>query len=562
MISYAIASKFDKKLTETLPVGVYAFMLAGYLLGITGHISHITELLIIWEIMGLAVSAWIIYKEKKDIRFPFTDPGLAVFAVMIIVIWFVSLHMRVTNFDDFHSWAITPKNIYAIDGVPTGGMASSFYRDYFPVVMYMDYLVFKLIGTYSESAMFAVLWWLMLVMTLPFLHKERFENSIRYTCKAAIGLLVPFLMSFQFLHCLGLDIAVTMLFGSILTYLFAYDKDADAKDRMFNYLRLLVSITLLGMLKTTSLIFAAVCVAVYTIKELEASNLRSWIRCGLIPVVTMVFWISWKVFCRIKGNTTYLSDNLSRNMQSGHYDWPYYTASTIKAFTAKLFTYGLNDGRAGLTAFCMLLVFIIAIIIYRHAYGYTVRDVLSFAAVLCGMFGYLLVMIYIYLFVFEEWEALSLSSYDRYISTYFGALLYVAVFVLMINGRFPVWIQSLLLLLMFSTVNYAYVSATLLPAGYEAAYGDTLREKEEIIKEFSDAVRDDPVRYGENIVIIDESEDQLRAKVLPYAAVPGVVKLIEPDDTGAMPTEDEIAEIAEECGAERIVDLRHPAGGQ
>lgn len=562
MISYAIASKFDKKLTETLPVGVYAFMLAGYLLGITGHISHITELLIIWEMLGLAVSAWIIYKEKKDISLPFTDPGLAVFAVMLAVIWFVSLHMRVTNFDDFHSWAITPKNIYAIDGVPTGGMASSFYRDYFPVVMYTDYLVFKLIGSYSESAMFAVLWWLMLVMTLPFLHRERLENRLRYVCKAAMGLLVPFLMSFQFLHCLGLDIVVTMLFGSILTYLTAYDKDADVEDRRFSYLRLIVSITLLGMLKTTSLIFAAVCIAVYVIKRLKPARLRSWIECGIIPAVTLDFWISWKVFCRIKGNTTYLSDNLSRNMQSGHREWPYYTASTIKAFTAKLFTYGLNDGRAGLTAFCMLLVFIIALVIYRHAYGYTIREVLSFATVLCGMIGYLLVMIYIYLFVFEEWEALSLSSYDRYISTYFGALLYVALFVLMINSRLPVWIPPLLVLLMLSTVNYAYVSSTLLPAGYEAAYGDTIREKEEIIREFSDAVGDDPVRYGENIVIIDESEDQLRAKVLPYAAVPGVVKLIEPDDTGAMPSEEEIAETAEGFGAERIVDLRHPAGGQ
>ncbi len=557
MISYAIALKFNKKLTETLPVGVYAFMFAGYLLGITGHISHITELLILWEISGLAAAAWIIYKEKKGFILPFTDPGLAVFAVMLVVIWLVSLHMRVTNFDDFHSWAITPKNIYAIDGVPTGGMASSFYRDYFPVVMYMDYLVFKLIGAYSESAMFAVLWWLMLVMTLPFLHKERFENRLRYVCKVVVGLLVPFLMSFQFLHCLGLDIVVTMLFGSILTYLFEYDKDADAEDRTFNYMRLLVSITLLGMLKTTSLIFAAVCISVYAIKSLKPAEPRSWLECVSIPAVTLAFWSSWKVFCRIKGNTTYLSDNLSRNMQSGHREWPYYTASTIKAFTAKLFTYGLNDGRAGLTAACMLIVFIIALVIYRYAYGHTVRDVLSFAAVLCGMIGYLLVMIYIYLFVFEEWEALSLSSYDRYISTYFGALLYVAVFVLMINNRLPVWIQPLIVLLMLSTVNYAYVSSTLLPAGYETAYGDTIREKEEIIKEFSDAVGDDPVRYGENIVIIDESEDQLRAKVLPYAAVPGVVKLIEPDDTGVMPTEEEIAETIKDSGALRVVDLRH-----
>jgi hypothetical protein len=65
-----------------------------------------------------------------------------------------------------------------------------------------------------------------------------------------------------------------------------------------------------------------------------------------------------------------------------------------------------------------------------------------------------------------------------------------------------------------------------------------------------------PAHYGEKIVIIDDGEGQLRDKVLPYAAVPGVVRLIRPDAEGKMPTEEEIREMIAERSPERVVDMR------
>ncbi|MBO5551344.1 MAG: hypothetical protein J5966_05235, partial [Lachnospiraceae bacterium] len=61
--------------------------------------------------------------------------------------------------------------------------------------------------------------------------------------------------------------------------------------------------------------------------------------------------------------------------------------------------------------------------------------------------------------------------------------------------------------------------------------------------------------YGESIVVVDYSSDQLRAKVLPYAAVPGVTRLIRPDGDGSGPSEGEIEDAAKEYGA-RVIDLR------
>jgi hypothetical protein len=553
MISLALSAKYDRKLTESLPAGVFAFMLLSYLLAVTGHVSHITEFLAAYEIAGLAAAVFLRKKDNKHLTDTLKDPGLAIFAVMAVVIWIVSLHMKVTNFDDFHSWAIQPKDMFFADGLPTGDMASSYYRDYFPLVQIMDYMLLKIIGRYSEGAMFAMLWWLMLVTLLPFLHGREKDKIHLFICHIITGLILPFLFSFQFLHCLGPDILVTTLFGCALVYIF--EIKAGQTD-MYEYIRILLSVALLAVLKTTSMIFAMVCISVFVIKALDIRKLTTVIECLLLPVVTASFWLSWKSFCRARGNTTYLSDNLRSSLSADGITFPYYTGSTIKAFVAKLFTYGLNDGRAGLTSFCILLFFVICFIVYRYIKGRDIRDTLSFITVILGMAGYLLVMIYIYLFVFEEWEALSLSSYDRYISTYFGAMMYLGFYMLFTVDRLlPAWVTPLLTMLMLFTVNYPYVARTLVPAGYETAYGEVIREKERIEAEYMER-SGAPAHYGEKIVIIDDGEGQLRDKVLPYAAVPGVVKLIRPDAEGKMPTEEEIREMIAERSPERVVDMR------
>jgi len=553
MISLALSAKYERKLTEALPAGVFVFMLLSYVLAITGHISHITGLLAAYECAGLAASLILLKKKKGDLKGAFADPGLAIFFIMSVIIWFVSLHMKVTNFDDFHSWAIQPKDMFMVDGLPTGDMASSYYRDYFPMVQIMDYLILKILGRYNESAMFAVLWWLMLLTVLPFLHRDKEAPGMTYLCRVVTGLMMPFLFSFQFLHCLGPDILATTLFGCALAYIF--ETDGQGED-IFGYLRIAAAVILLAMLKTTSLIFAAVCIAVFAVKRTDIKDRTTILESLLLPVITGAFWLSWKSFCNTKGNTTYLSDNLRNSLKSEGIRFPYYAGSTVRAFLARLFTYGLNDGRAGLTSFCILIFFVICYLLYRHVKGRDIRNTLSFITLLLGMAGYLLVMIYIYLFVFEEWEALSLSSYDRYISTYFGAMLYFAFILLYEADRaLPSWTVPVITLVMLATVNYPYVARTLLPAGYEAAYGEVIREKEEIEKEYLERSVE-PAHYGEKIVIIDDGEGQLRDKVLPYAAVPGVVKLIRPDENGNMPSEEELRDMIAERTPDRVVDMR------
>ena len=552
MVALWVAYKYNRKLIETVPVGVYLFILLSYLLAVSGHIGHITGLLLLFEAAGLLLTAYQLALRKREFIMPFKDPGNAVFAVMLVIMWVLSLHMRVTNFDDFHSWAITPKDMFYVNGLPTGGMASTFYRDYFPTVYVIDFLALRLIGEYRESIMFFVLWTLMLVSLSPFLHRNSEDGIMLYICRVAAGMMLPFLMSFQFLHSLGLDILATTVFGSALVYIMCKDRRGGMDG--YEYIRIVLAVTILGMLKTTSLILAFVCIGMYFVRFFEVKNRSFWLRTVFLFAASTGFWLSWKIFCRIKGNTTYLSDNLEKNLSSGHAGLPDYAASTIKDFTVRLFTYGLNDGRTGLSSIMILMLFVISFIIYMRRNGRKTEDRLTFAVILLGMAGYLLVMLYVYLFVFEEWEAVSLSSYDRYIATYFGAMLYLSLFLMLAKEIKPVWTAPVLLLLLVFTINFEYVGKTLIPSGYEAEYGELVSEIDSIEEEFMQGAGERPV-YGESILIVDDRADQLRAKVLPYAAVHGVTRLLLPSEGGKIPGETEIAEAAAEYNA-RVIDLR------
>ena len=554
MISLALAGLYGRKISRTLQTGLHAFMILSYLLALSGHVGHITEFLAAFEVAGALCCIYVAKKKGNPVA-SLKDPALVIFLFILIMAFVTCLHMRITNFDDMHYWAIMPRNMFLINGFPTGNMAGYYYRDYFPVVGIMDFLVLKMAGSYRESLLFFVIWGLMAAELLPFFSERGSEGKGIYICRVFVGIIFPFLISFQFLHCIGTDIVVTLLFGSTLYALMSPVSSMEAPD----HLGIVLSIALLGMMKTTSLIFAAVCLAVYAVRILDLHNKSSVAWCAAAAALTGGLWISWKVFCRIKGNTTYLSDNLNSNLQGGSFALPPYTGETLRAFLTKLFTYGLNDGKAGLSAFLMLLLFVAAWVVRFKREGADMRDKSSFVLVVLGLLGYLLVMIYIYLFVFEEWEALSLSSYDRYIATYFGALLYGALCYLYSGKGIQVRYMALFAAVLLLTVNFPLVSETLLPGGFMRSRGEIVEKKEAIEAEVLEALGGELPAYGENIVIVDHSSDQLRAKVIIYAAVPGVVKLIQEDEAGNLPSRQELEQTAADQGASRVIEL-YPRG--
>ena len=555
MLSLLSAVYFRRDIEDTIPVVTGVFMLLLYIAGIAGVISHVRLFLALYVISGCIIFIFMTKRRTGSLKKIYYDaiyrlkaPGFWIFIILLVLSAVVCRHMRVTNFDDLHYWAIFPKDMYAINGVPSGWMSSTLYRDYFPVIQYLYFVVFKLIGHFSEPAMFFVNYALLLLCMLPFFKKRDGQDMMSYTASLLTGIFLPGICSYQMYYCLGVDIIMTFMFGNAL--IFAFDKRRDA----FYYVRFTVITTVLTMSKTTGLIFSAIALAVFAIENFrpKAKNICFIVFAGLSNIV---FYFSWKIFCRIKGNTTYLSNILKSNMDGGTgIKFPDYAAVTVKSFIKELFVMHLNGGVIGMSAAMMFACSLIIGILCIKNSEERVRHLLELTAVICGMVGYLLVMIYIYLFVFEDWEALSLSSYERYIATFFGGILCTALFFFINMGLKKNQLKLIVVTMLIATINFSFAQDAWIPRRFESKYGEMTRLIDELETEEGSVFSED-MHYGDGVLFVDGKDDMSRSKAIAYCGVPYVSRVMSLIDRQSY-SADEILDTARDMDVKYVIFLK------
>ena len=556
MLSLFCAQYFNRDAEETLPTVTYIFMLLLYLAGIAGVIAHAVELLILFIISGTAFFAFLGYKKNGKKFFVnsinvIRSPGIIVFLCFTVIGIIVSLHLRVTNWDDLHYWAIFPRDMFVINGVPTGGMSSTLYQDYFPVVQYLYYLVFKIIGRFSEPAMFAVNYFLLLLGLMPFFRKA--ENKKDYFLSVFTGIILPSVCSYQLYYCLGVDIIMTFFFGQALIYIF------DKKRDLFYYIKFAAATTILTMSKTTGLIFAAIAIGIFAVVNFKL-KLMPIVMIFLTGISNLAFYFSWKRFCYIKGNTTYLSNVLNSNIEDrSGFRLPEYASKTFGLFVKAFFTEHLNGSLLGLTPAVMLIISLFIIIAVLRGQKEKLRPGLELAVMLCGMAGYLAVILYIYLFVFDKWEALSLSSYERYIATFFGGILCVTLYYYIRNYQCKKkLIKPALAIVLFLTVNFRFMYNAWTPWGFDSNYGNMTALIDNIYDELQGVFTED-MHYGDEIVFVDGKDDMARSKSIPYCAVPYVSRIMSLIDKDSY-TAGELLDMAAERDTKYMVFMKRVEG--
>ncbi|MCR5474056.1 MAG: hypothetical protein K6F28_02510 [Lachnospiraceae bacterium] len=504
--SILAAAYYKRKITETVPVVILMSIVMFFVLGLTGRISHIVGAYIFCIIAADVLFGALLYKKKrgKSDIVPVFDPGILVWALLVLLLIPLYMHVSVYNWDDFHYWAIYAKNMYIIDGAPNGSFACTEYKDYMRGIQFVYYFVFKIMGRFSEPAMFMVNNGLILTALMPFFEKEKKDLPL-YVCSVSCGIILPYLVMFQMVHCLGVDCIMTVFFGYGLYAVY------DDKEDLFHYVRIGAVMCALTVTKTAGLVFATVILAVFLIKE----------RRKLIPVITYAapaaLFAIWKVYCINKGNITYLHDIVEENLTgaSGH-TLPSYAGSVTAEFLKSFFTFSLNDGPTGLTPVLILAVFVLVYVLWKEKKR---EDRYVFAALIAGMVIYLVSVLYTYLFVFAEWEAKSLSSYDRYVSNYMGALLYISALALAGGKLVSRKTFAAALIVSLATINYGFLYSQLSPSAYEKGYEPEAARKADMCDQMGALVSSGPEAGQRVLVVMAGGDDDLRLYA-QYGAVP------------------------------------------
>ncbi len=462
IVGFMIAYILQREIEEVLPPFVMTLLLGIYALAILKK-SHHAFFLSMCVFVLIALACLVTFVRRRMLRrsgmagestsghgektgmaalpdLLRSHAGFLVFlGICLLMLWCYHTHF-VLVWDDFHYNATFPKNCYAYGTMPVGFHSATHYKSYLPLLQLFFYWGFQGSG-FSEPLMFQYKMVLIYVLILPLFARI---NTLKWPARIGMGFcaaVLPFLFMYEVQESLSMDTVMALLFA------YAVVQIVFAKHDLYGVYRIAAALLCLTLIKTIAVIFTAICIAVWVVVTIvraktqkdsgapgeqttaESGHLKrnEWISIAGVSLLNLAAYFSWKIFCARNGNTNYLSNNLMENLRNGK-ALPDYAVDTVKNIGRSIFTLRTNLGPTGLTVSGVLILSIMTILFIRANKQFQKTDVALSVMLLLGLTGYLLVLCYTYVFVFEQWEAESLSSLDRYLGTYAVMLCYVILY--------------------------------------------------------------------------------------------------------------------------------------
>ena len=234
-------------------------------------------------------------------------------------------------------------------------------------------------------------------------------------------------------------------------------------------------------------------------------------------------FLSWKIFCIRNGNSTYLSQKLFENVgASTGIQLPSYGISTLQSIMKSLFTMRLNFGVLGLTVIgTVLIVLVLCLIMARHKL-FSKKELWCYIILFLGLVFYIAFLCYTYLFIFEPWEAHSLSSLDRYLGTYVLTMMFFALYhylSLNIQSNTGTYIITGALLI---TLNYPMLYKALAPSAYMEARKNAYETRMSVEKEIESLNHLELEMH--TMLIVNNTEDDMYSRSMQYGMIPIVTE--------------------------------------
>lgn len=561
--AYLLSLAIEKKIELVLPAFTAIWLVMLYGLAILGYAHHSFHLSII---VYVAIYAFYFIKNRrivpnvatvKDSLLTCTHIGFWVYFIAVMVAFYCFSNHVVNVWDDFHYNATFPKNMFYYGTMPYGYQSTTGYKDYFPTQQLFFYWGFQSAGKFSEPMMFQYKLFLAYTFTLPIFNEVNSGKTIKRIIAAVIAIILPYMCLFEIYESLSMDTVLALLFANALYGIINKDKS------WFEYGYVAAMLMALVLYKSYALIFACIAIATWFFAEITTFNLNSKKekinKCVIFLftcLATLACFASWKVYCKTHGNTTYLSDILSDNVKSGGIVFPEYTSTTVKSIIRSLWCMRLNFGPLSITVLAAVVIYLVSVILMVVYEKYTKTELMTDLIILAGMAGYIVFLMYTFVFIFEEWEAESLSSLDRYLGTYVLVLMFILAYrflhIISDSNIIPVVIFTLACLL---SLNYGLMKRCLIPANYALHHEDIIDSRDEVIDEIS--------KYNisalgpTTVVLVSDEEDTLYMRAMQYECIPLHAYQFVITDCKSGKEKEDILNRVNDTGADYIFITRH-----
>lgn len=431
LLTYAAGLHFAQSLPLVLTLGA----LAAYLFTAAGEKEWLAAALPV-VLAVLAVLAW---RRRKEPKSPAFGPAFFAFLLAMAVVVAFTGHLQLTIFDDLSHWGLFTRQICAIDQFPNAARSASEFGDYPPAIQMLAALLHLGSRRATVQTMFIsqLLWYVGL--TLPLLAdfgwpKRRWAGLLQVG--GMTGFLLVFPAFFTKYHQMSLVVEPVMALLLGWALLTAW---RSPRPGFWEMAAVSGALSVLVISKSTGPLYALTGMAAVLIlwREPLAETIRRggvWARLTALGAALAVpaFWASWEVLSRLKGTSSYFTEDLQNGALSAENLRAFLTgqgeARAVSAHFLSFFCFEPLNRATGLSALGCIVLFWALVWLLGRLVPARARALRIAGAVLTGvLLVYAVGLCFSYLYLFDADEAKQLAAYHRYIGPLPIAMVYLTL---------------------------------------------------------------------------------------------------------------------------------------
>lgn len=444
IVGFSYSALFKKKFIESVAPAFFLQMIVMLLVGMM--FQSISLGIVIFIILTFVVDFFVLRKKARrtfllnQLCVNYIDSGFLFFVICYVFIYIINYGSHFSSWDEFSHWGIFIKESLRLDALYCTSPLDITHKDYVPVITLFETLWCKLSLRYSEADAYRGIQMFQMSMILPMLFQfnkavnERSQKIVRIILRLVIVICIPLFFTNQelfFYHTIYQD----YVFGILIFYaVYVIFAEIDEEGWYHSFV-VTLALTVLVLAKMVAaaylpLLWLLFIIVAYRNGAFKKIALHSW----PIVVVPAILWVTFN---------SYVDKYVPNNGSGQSYD-----GISISKILGILF----HDGSVGyqyeidkkywdalwntpIIGELSYLPVVIIIFVGLFLFARTREDKKARKSVdvlnifnLCSALMYALMMYVLYLTAFTEYEASYLASYSRYMSTAIFAILYSAVF--------------------------------------------------------------------------------------------------------------------------------------
>lgn len=456
LIALFYAILFKKRITETYFLSTATIIIVLFLTGLLNFKGSLLlgySILLSFSLFSLIYSVRRYLKNKALIRDTWLIQGLVILSLFFCFFLFLNYRRMFLIWDEFSHWGSILKNMYLLDALGTFKETSGHVvKTYLEGSSLFQYFWMRPFTQYTEYPAYIASNLIYFSIISPFIRKYNLKNIIFLI----IAFILPLLIDSVFYSTLYVDTIIGLLLGAGFVFYHYYKYE----ESLLGILMVIATIILLTLIKDIGFVYSIVLLIVISIdfflfkrtfiKSIFPKNLSFIKRIKqalpiLAPLaVPFVITFVWKHNIKttiVGAEETVVTKGIelvtSNFILLINGNLPDYQLSIFTIFQNALLQKPIFFYYFSYTSLIILLVIITIMFVFffKKKDFSPLRLIINFLLLIFGSLSSVFVVLITYLFIFSEYEALNLASFERYLLSYIISVFFAFLLFLLLKPK-------------------------------------------------------------------------------------------------------------------------------